>query len=123
MSSTTRRVLRIGNRHLLAIVIRSYEQWPVRRERSVVVVKLDTRGGPLAESRLVLYNGREVYCGLYIGNDRGFGGSIGRRPHSMKCKIAMRYLDANKRIRWKVLATTDGTHHSDYAPNSRGWYG
>jgi len=122
--STTRKVLQVDGRRVLAVVVRSYGRWPGWRTGFGVKVKLDTRGGPRFDAKLLLLSGEDAIC-TAVRNDEQLSPldlGFSRDRTRIVCRVPMPFLGPNKRIRWKVMAGTWRLRHPDYAPSDRSWY-
>jgi hypothetical protein len=120
LRASTRRVLTSDSgRRVLKIVLFSYEDWPRYPDYGRAYVKLDARGGPAADTRLVIQLGNDLGC--YIDGRAEVPDIVveGRRA---ACKYPMRWIGATKQIRWKVRTVYRNDTHPDYAPRGRGWY-
>lgn len=126
VSSTTRRVWLASNGHrYLTVTFRAYERlsylW-------TVIVSLDSRGGTQRDYRIYMdsteFSGHG--CGvLHRGQHfRHFkGGAFKQRHDWARCRIPLRFVQPNKRIRWKLYSPTLITPGDvEYARNHRGWY-
>jgi hypothetical protein len=94
----------------------------------VVLVKIDSRGGPLADHRLEMYNADQSGKGCSMWK-AGASSSTARRGAFRQsgrlatCRIPLPSVQPNKRIRWKLISTSGYVKDNvEYAPNSRGWY-
>jgi hypothetical protein len=55
--------------------------------------------------------------------DARVAGKVGWRSQRVACRVAARFLEPDKAIRWKVRAeASDGGFEPDFAPDDRGWY-
>ena len=113
--STTRKVWLASNGHrYLTVTIRTYDRMPSWFDGRVA---LDSRGGPLRDHRMHIwhYDANGHGCAL----DR-VAGWFKQHGHRVTCRVPLRYVQPNKRIRWRMsLAGFDVG--ADYAPD-RGWY-
>ena len=119
--STTRRLSLIDGRRVLAIIVRSYGDWPGFR----VEVRLDTKGGPQLDAFMLLSNASGDVCLVWNKGDRSgaIRGRFAIRGDRTACRVPVRFFAPDKRIRWKVRATApDGAAEVDDAPDNRGWY-
>lgn len=123
LTSTTRRVWREDGRRWLAIRFRSSEDldfgWNVD-------IRIDSRGGPNADALISTWNrgpeGDGCNMGLAIEPQRKIGVfRIGDR--SAWCRIPLRWVDPDKRIRWRLVSYPhEGDFDDEHAPD-HGWYG
>ena len=118
ISSTTRKVWAAPNGHsYLTVTIRTYKDLPSWWDARVA---LDSRGGALRDLRMHIWNGGDDGHGCDVDGKKG---SFHQQGRWARCRVPLRYVDPNKRIRWKVVALAAfDVGNPDYAPNGRGWY-
>lgn len=119
--SSTRKIWQDQKGHRwLSITVRAYET--LGRDWDVLA-SIDGRGGPVRESRVSFVN---IQGNIYCGWQNGHGGEsvpmtqVDRRA---TCRMPLRLIRPNKRIRWRVRSPGPDTISDDVdrAPNS-GWY-
>ena len=128
LQSSTRKVTISGARRALFITFRTYEAlegyW-------AVIVRLDTRGGPLVDAGMSIHDSGlgPRGCGVRLksANHRRRGTlQISDDGDRATCWVPLRWVHPNKRIRWKLisLAGQEGSEPGvdDHAPDDRGWY-
>ena len=118
ISSTSRKVWAASNGHsYLTVTIRTYEDLPSWFDALVV---LDSRGGPLRDLRMHIWDNGDDGHGCDV---EGKEGAFRERGRWASCRVPLRYVHPTKRIRWKVLSVAGfDVANPDYAPNDRGWY-
>lgn len=119
--STTLRVARVDERRILAVIVRSYGRW----RGFHIHVRLDVRGGHRVDALMMLTSAADEACIVWLRGHRGDAvrGRFGLRGDRTVCRVPMRMLRPDKRVRWKVTAQApDGGFDIDYAPDNRGWY-
>ena len=118
ISSTTRKVRAASNGHrYLTVTLRTYENLPSWWD---AVIVLDTKGGSLRDSKMHLWNNGDDGHGCEVD---GRAAAFREHGHWARCRVPLRYVNPNKRIRWKVLSLAAfDVGNADYAPNDRGWY-
>lgn len=97
------------------------------------IVKLDSRGGPLAEFRMHFFDsggGPPIFCsltsvasgrhrrGVLTGPQFGSEGS-GKRA---SCRVRLSWLKPNKRVSWTLYSPPVLGKDEDYAPGRGSWY-
>jgi hypothetical protein len=126
--STTRKVTAnaTGGRSL-SIVVRTYEYfygyW-------TILVRVDSRGGPHADARMRLYDdgaGRTTCKVWFFSSGVTHRGELrfGGEPPSYRrvlCRVPLRWVHPNKRIRWKLFSRAAGNGIDEYAPDDHSWY-
>jgi hypothetical protein len=121
LRSTTRAVVAPHERRVLRIVLRGYEAWPSYRtdDSFQALIRLDTRGGVHADASLHCSSGGDIGCLL---SDYDGPLHVARHRARFVCRVPIRALHVNKRIRWKVITTYQDRRHPDYVPDDRGWF-
>ncbi|HET6712339.1 MAG TPA: hypothetical protein VFI59_01310 [Actinomycetota bacterium] len=121
VSSTTRRLAAVDGRRIVAIVVRYY----VRSATGRVNVRIDASGGRRVDHRMLIAAFADPGCWIWPKGDRDarVTGKVGWRSERVACRVAARFFEPDKAIRWKVLAeASDGGFEPDFAPDHRGWY-
>jgi hypothetical protein len=118
ISSTTRKVWAASNGHsYLTVTLRTYEDLP---SWFIAVVVLDSRGGPRRDLRMRIWDNAGDGHGCDVDGRKGAFHQHGRWG---SCRVPLRYVNPNKRVRWKVISLASfDVGNPDYAPNDRGWY-
>jgi hypothetical protein len=80
------------------------------------LIRLDTRGGVHADASLHCSSRGDIGCLLSDYN----GPHVARHGSRFVSRVPIRALHVTKRIRWKVLTTSQEGGHPDYAPDDRG---
>jgi hypothetical protein len=113
--STTRKVWLASNGHrYLTVTIRTSVRMPPWFDG---LVALDSRGGSLRDHRMHIWHYGADGHGCDVNRIEG---SFKQHGHWVRCRVPLRFVHANKRIRWRMsLAGFDVG--ADYAPD-RGWY-
>ena len=120
LRATTRAVVAPHGRRVLRIVLRGYEAWPHSTVESFqALIRLDTRGGIHADASLHCSAGGDIGCVL---SDHDGPLHVALHGTRYVCRVPMRELHVNKRIRWKVVTTYQDGRDPDYAPDDRGWF-
>jgi hypothetical protein len=98
----------------------------------IVIARLDARGGPLKESRLVMDDPGDNAPGCFwqrMSNHHHHRGNYSTVMYGKRatCRVPLRWLRSNKHIRWKLfspkrLEGTGGLRKVEYAPDRRAWY-
>jgi len=124
---TARKVHRGDDHRRLTLTFWTYDPLP---DWWTVIFKLDTRGGPLADYRLVMYDsdpstGDPNDCWYVpVGTTQVRYGALRSHDLMATCRIALRFVHPTKQIRWKAWSPVGmyDPDHIDFAPNGRGWY-
>jgi hypothetical protein len=118
ISSSTRKVWAASNGHrYLTVTFRTYEVLPSWWN---AVIALDSRGGSLGDVRMHIWDNGDDGHGCEV---RGRKGAFHRHGRWGSCRIPIRFVHPNKRIRWKVLSLAPfDIGNADFAPNDRRWY-
>ena len=130
--SSTRKVwVDRKGRSWLTVTFRTYD-WMAGGPYEAFV-RLDSRGGPLAEGRMHIFDSGEgppfgctlrslasgtIRRGVLILPDFDSEGS-GRRA---ACRVPLRWLKPNKQIRWGLYSPPGLGKDEDFAPVRGGWY-
>jgi len=130
--SSTRKVwVDRKGRAWLTITFRTYD--PLAGGPYEVFVRLDTRGGPLAEFRMHLFDsgmGPPFGCNLRSLTSGKYRRGVLRGPdfesdgsnRRASCRVRLAWLRPNKRIRWALYSPPFLGHDEDFAPRPGGWY-
>jgi hypothetical protein len=88
-----------------------------------VLASIDGRGGPLRESRLYFIGFRNDRRCEWFNGQEGETFSIFVDGRRATCRIPLRLIDPNKRIRWRLRSPFPATYGNtvDHAPDV-GWY-
>ncbi|MGZ8582269.1 MAG: hypothetical protein ACXWXG_02965 [Actinomycetota bacterium] len=121
--STTRRVSMTSARRVLAVIVRSQEDFEIYWG---VEVRLDSRGGRRFDYWMDLHDNDSGGYGCWVREaGRDGGGVRGRFVYGtdrVVCRVRIGVEHPDKRIRWKLISTSRYEGVTEYAPNDRGWY-
>jgi hypothetical protein len=128
IASTTRKVWAAANGHrYLTVTLRAYEDFSLQW---YAIISVDSRGGTLRDYRI--YIGSTEFSGhgcsvLHRGQHFRHvkAGAFKQRHGWARCRVPLRFVQPNKRIRWKVYSprSLQIPTSREYAPNHGGWYG
>jgi len=118
ISSTTRKVWAASNGlAYLTVTIRTYRDLPSWFDGRIA---LDSRGGAMRDFSMHIWNNGDDGHGCDVD---GREGVFRQRGRWASCRVPLRYVRPNERIRWKVVSLAGfDVGNPDYAPNGRGWY-
>jgi hypothetical protein len=123
--ATVRKVETGSHGRRLTIVVRAYEElgiwWSIE-------VRMDARGGRHADTGMRLWNADTggTGCDVWKRGHRSepLEGRFRQAGDGARCRVPIRWIDPNKRIRWRLVSETldPGDGETERAPNA-GWYG
>lgn len=121
--ATVRKVKTGSHGRRLTIVVRTYERFGIWWS---IDVRMDARGGLRADTGMELWNADQSGMGCWVwkrGHRRDpVKGTFRQRADRARCRVPIRLIDPNKRIRWRLVSESGYDGETERAPDA-GWYG
>jgi hypothetical protein len=107
----------------LTIVVRAYERFGIYW---FIEVRMDARGGRRADTGMRLWNADQSGMGCEVWKRahrrEALEGAFGQTGDRARCRVPIRLIDPNKRIRWRLVSESGYDGETERAPDA-GWYG